>query len=259
MKIRICATLLALVMLLSLSTTAFAAETGTDSSPALRMQTAPGESETVVTVFLQGCDGVTNGRFIVSYDAEAVVLTGVETSDAYAVSSINDQTAGTVALAWVGSQLTGETTLMLTLRFQTVGEISLETTYTADSDGIYADGKLVAVMGGTVKTGLDTSALEQAIEQAEGLEETKYTEKSFAAVQDALRAAKAVLADPDATQAEVDAAAKALNDAMAALKLMEDNVDTGDSIAIGLAMCFAAASAGGMAVLFAQNKRRNRV
>ncbi len=259
MKRRICATILALAMLLLLSTTAFATETETDSLPALSMQAATGEGEMVVTVFLQGCDGVTNGRIIVSYDAEAVVLMRVETSGAYAVSSVNDQTAGTVALAWVGSQLTGETTLMLTLRFQAVGEKPLDTAFTAESDGIYADGELVDVAGATVTTGLDTSALEQAIEKAEGLEKSKYTEKSFEAVEDALREGKAVLENPDATQAEVDAAAKALNDAMAALKLVEDNVDTGDSPAIVLAICLAAASAGGFAVLLDQNKRRSNL
>lgn len=259
MKRRIYATLLALVLLLSFSTMAFAAETEAEDSPALRMQAVQADGEIVVTVFLQGCDGVTNGRFLVSYDAEAVALAGVAASGAYAVSSINDQNAGTVALAWVGSQLTGETTLMLTLRFRTVGETFTETTYTAQSDGIYANGTLVEVMDETVTTARDTFALEQAIQKAEGLDDAKYTEQSFAAVAAALNAAKAVLADPDATQAEVDAAAKSLNDAMAALKLREDNVDTGDSTTIGLAVCLAAASVGGLAVLLAQDKRRNNV
>ena len=257
MKRRICATVLALMMLLLFATTAFAAET--DSLPALHMQAVAEGEETVVTVSLAGCDGVTNGRFVVSYDAEAVVLVAVETSDAYAVSSVNDQTAGTVALAWVGSQLTGERTLMLTLRFRAADESAPKTTVTAESDGVYADGELVAVAGAAVTTGLDTSALEEAIAKAEGLDKSKYTEKSFEAVEDALQEAKAVLEDPNATQETVDAAAKALNDAMEALKLKEDNVDTGDSPAVLFAVCLAAASAGGVAVLLAQNKRRSSV
>lgn len=256
-KRKIYATLLVLIMLLLLSTTAFATET--DSLPALHLQAATGEGETVVTVFLQDCDGVTNGRFVVGYDAEAFVLMDVTTSGAYAVSSVNDQTAGTVAFAWVGSQLTGEKTLMLTIRFRAVGEVSQVTTVAAESDGIYADGELVDVAGATVSAGLDTAALEQAIAKAEGLDKSEYTEKSFATVEDALQEAKEVLDDPNATQAEVDAAAQALNDAMAALKLREDNVDTGDSAMIILAVCLAAASAGGFAVLLAQNKRRDNV
>lgn len=259
MKRRIYATLLVLLMLLPLSATAFAAETENDGAPALYMQTASKAGETVVTVFLQGCDGVTNGRFLVSYDAETVTLASVEASGAYAVNSVNDQTAGTVALAWVGSQLTGETTLMLTLRFETVGKLSRDTVFTAESDGIYADGVLVEVAGATATTALDTTALEQAIAMAEALEQSKYTEQSFAAVEAALLEAKAVLEDPAATQTAIDEATKALNDAMAALKLIEDSVNTGDSTEIGLAFCLAAASLGGVAVLLLQDKRRNNV
>ena len=149
---KIYAILLAFAMLLSLSTTTFATGTEAHSAPSLYMQTAQEEGEMVVTVYLQGCAGVTNGRFIVSYDGSAVALTEVTASDAYEVGSINDQTAGTVALAWVGSRLTGEDTLMLTLRFQAVGESFAGTTYAVESDGIYADGQPVTVAGASVTT-----------------------------------------------------------------------------------------------------------
>lgn len=249
--------LLAFVMLLSLATTVFAAGSESDSAPALCLQTAREEGETVVTVYLQGCDGVTNGRFLVSYDAEAVVLTNVTVSGAYEVSSIHDQTPGTLALAWVGSQLTGETVLMLTLRFQAVGEPFYETTFTVESDGIYADGEPVTVAGATVTVKPDTSALEQAIEKAEALDKTMYTELTFASVEAALREAKAVMADPEATQAEIDSAVKALNDAMDALELVDENPPTFDSKTIVLTALLTAVSAVGFAALLTRDKRRD--
>lgn len=198
MKRRILAALLVLVMAMSMTTVAFAAETGTDGSAALSLEVTPGESETVVTVFLQGCDGVTNGRFVVSYDADVFTLLGVQVSDAYVVSSVNDQTAGTVALAWVGSQLTDEKTLMLTLRFEMDEEIKQDTTYTVESDGTYAGTELVEVAGDSVTV-----------------------------------------------------AGEADNSG--------ENVGTGDSTMIGLAMGLAAVSACGIVVLFVQNKRRKNV
>ena len=74
----------------------------------------------------------------------------------------------------------------------------------------------------------DTSELEKAIVKAEGLDESNYTKTSFKDVTKALKNAKSVLADSNATQEEVDAAAKALNDAISALELLsESNPSTG--------------------------------
>ena len=66
-----------------------------------------------------------------------------------------------------------------------------------------------------------TDALAAAILAAEAVEKEAYTEESVAALEKALAAAGTVLADP-ATQAEVDAAAKAVEDAVAALKPRDD-------------------------------------
>lgn len=60
----------------------------------------------------------------------------------------------------------------------------------------------------------DTSKLIQAITKANCLNECEYTEESYAAVEEALKEAKTVLADPYATQQDIDEAAEALNDAM---------------------------------------------
>ncbi len=65
---------------------------------------------------------------------------------------------------------------------------------------------------------VDKSKLEQAVQDAEKVEKDKYTAESVAALEKALAAAKAVLADDAATQDAVDAAVKAVKDAMKALK-----------------------------------------
>ena len=66
--------------------------------------------------------------------------------------------------------------------------------------------------------GADKSALQAAIDAAKALNAADYTESSWAAVAEALEAANSVNGDAEATQDKVDAAAKALNDAMNALE-----------------------------------------
>ena len=68
------------------------------------------------------------------------------------------------------------------------------------------------------KRKVNTSALIRAVVKANALCADQYTEESFSAMEQALSKAKAVLADPRATQQDVDKAAKALNDAMDALE-----------------------------------------
>ncbi|PTK46727.1 hypothetical protein BUZ61_15870, partial [Staphylococcus nepalensis] len=69
----------------------------------------------------------------------------------------------------------------------------------------------------------DKAELDKAINNAEGLT-LDPTDKEDKAVQDALDKAKAVLEDPNATQAEVDAAKDALNKAVEA-KTAQDKAD----------------------------------
>lgn len=149
MKRRILAMLLTLVMVFAMATCAFATESGTDASAALSLEVTPGEDSAVVSVYLQGCNGVTNGRFSVSYDADAMTLVSAETSDAYAMSSVNDQTAGTVSLAWVNSQLTADKTLMLTLTFQVDPTLMEDVTFTAQNEQAYAGSTAVEVADGS--------------------------------------------------------------------------------------------------------------
>jgi subtilisin family serine protease len=64
---------------------------------------------------------------------------------------------------------------------------------------------------------VDKTKLQAAVDAAGKLKESDYTKDSWGGFAKALAAAKQVLADPHATQAQVDAAAKALADAQAAL------------------------------------------
>ena len=139
---------LALAMVLGLATGVFAAETGTDSA-ALCLDVMPGAEETAVTVSLRDCAGVTNGRFTLQY--EGATLLRAEASEASAVSSINDRSAGAVSLAWVGSDLTSDKTAMLTLYFRTEGAAA----FTVEGKGIYAGTEAVEVAG----AGTDLSAV----------------------------------------------------------------------------------------------------
>ncbi len=66
---------------------------------------------------------------------------------------------------------------------------------------------------------IDYTALDKAIADAEAIDTTKYTDDSVKALTDAITAAKAIKENAEATQADVDAAAKAVTDAIAGLKL----------------------------------------
>ncbi|NEG89792.1 hypothetical protein GFD25_07320 [Bifidobacterium aerophilum] len=64
--------------------------------------------------------------------------------------------------------------------------------------------------------------LQDAIDAATRLNESDYTQQSWSVLDQALRKARTVLADSDASQEEVDAAADALNDAISALVKIKD-------------------------------------
>ncbi|MBQ1677949.1 MAG: 5'-nucleotidase C-terminal domain-containing protein, partial [Oscillospiraceae bacterium] len=65
---------------------------------------------------------------------------------------------------------------------------------------------------------LDTTLLEAAIAEAQGLDRSRYTPESLAAVDEALEAALAVMANPDKTQRQVEEAYDALRAALDALE-----------------------------------------
>ena len=92
---------------------------------------------------------------------------------------------------------------------------------------------------GVVKTGeeppapvVDKTALQKAIADAEAVDTAKYTDDTVAAMTAALDLAKAVNANADATQADVNAAARNLNDAVKALKEKDVTPPTVDKTAL---------------------------
>ena len=131
MKRRLFAVLLVLTMVCTMAAGVSAAE----SAAKLSLSVTPGSAETTVSVMLTSGEGVTNGRFAVGYDADAVTLKSAQASDACALSSVNVQTAGTVSFAWVGSELTDDETLMLTLVFEHL-EGAVELTFTLEDSTV---------------------------------------------------------------------------------------------------------------------------
>ena len=212
MKKNVFAIILALVMVLSMALSVSAAEPA--DSAALVLDVGNGRGTVTVDVYLDGGEGITNGQFTVTYDATVLTLAEVQTSDAYAVHSVNDQEAGRVSLAWVGSDLTAEKTLMLTLTLEVAENAAGILTYTAESVNCFTNQEAVEVAGARADVAfdaaVDTTDLQKAIAAAKAIAPSEYTAESYAVLAEALAEAEAVLAKTDATQAEVNAATKAL-------------------------------------------------
>ncbi len=83
----------------------------------------------------------------------------------------------------------------------------------ADDSGVFAACKVTVTPPKTDKT-----ALKDVISEAKGIDQSKYTEKTAAALEEAIDNAEKVQADKNATQKAVDAAVKEVKDAIAALK-----------------------------------------
>ena len=98
------------------------------------------------------------------------------------------------------------------------GKYSISTHW-ADGKVLYYNVKINSV------SIIDRSGLEEAIEAAEALTESDYTPDSWAAMQEKLAAAKAVLGDCIATKTEVADAAEQLNTAVADLAAAAPKVD----------------------------------
>ncbi|MCI5923590.1 MAG: discoidin domain-containing protein [Oscillospiraceae bacterium] len=108
-----------------------------------------------------------------------------------------------------------------------------------------ADGEQLKTV--TVTVAVDPSALEGLVETAEAIDTGKYTEESLAD-------AKAVLADEDATQSEVDAAYEALSTAINGLKEATDQPDTGDYAAFVPVLILLVLAAAGTVIFVKRRK-----
>ena len=93
---------------------------------------------------------------------------------------------------------------------------------TAEGKEIYSDlSNMAKDLGDDAQQ--DKEELNQAIEQAEALHEEDYTAASWAVLQEALNAAKAIAADEEADQETIDAAAAKLNAAIEALEKVSES------------------------------------
>lgn len=194
-----------LIICMMMAVTVAAAETGS-----VWMNTETSTSETTALIVTDTT--VTDGLIKLTYDSSKLTYKDVMVSSAYvAMHSVNAEEAGVVLISWVAPgayESDGSAVVLIEVNFEGTAEDAIEVTGTAHD----AEGNKITL--GDV----DTTALEEAIEDAGKVDEDKYTEESVAALEKALAAAEKVLSDGTATQEEVDAAAKALNDAIEALE-----------------------------------------
>ncbi|MCR8635249.1 S-layer homology domain-containing protein [Paenibacillus radicis (ex Xue et al. 2023)] len=100
----------------------------------------------------------------------------------------------------------------------TVDDMGAAMTVKVTADGVHATGSVTSVATAPVTAGepaVDKTQLQATVDKInrENLQTTDYTPASWQALQDALKQAQKVLSDPNATQAVVDTALAALNDA----------------------------------------------
>lgn len=201
---------LALVLCMMMATVAAAAEAGK-----VWLSVTESGEDTVALIVTDTT--VTDGLVKVTYDPEVLTYKDVMVSSEYvAMHSVNAEEAGTVLISWVAPEAyeaDGSALTLITVNFEGDG--------TVEAAGIAHDAEGNELTIGSV----DTSALEEAIAKAEALEEEDFTEESWSALEEAKAEAEAVLADPTATQSQVDEAAEALEAAIAALEEYVEPVD----------------------------------
>lgn len=152
---------------------------------------------------------VASGVITVTYDSNVLTFQEVTLDSTHVLAhAVNDQKAGQIRISWIG---TGEAVdggyVLLRLRFIGTEDQSAVLT----GSGYSADGDAIAV------TALNLTDATAAVSAAEALQAEDYTADSFAAVEAAMQDAKALLALETVTQAQLDAAAQNLTDAMGKL------------------------------------------
>lgn len=212
-------TVIALAALLCtlMTVAAFAAETG---SLWTSIEQTEGTAALIVTDTT-----VTDGVVKVTYDSSVLTYVSTEVTAEYvAMYAVNAEEAGVVLISWVAPEaytLDGEAVSLIRVNFSGVEE---ENTITLTGTAHDEAGNALNFADAP-----DTSALEKAVAEAGALEETDYTSDSWACLEKALADAEAVLTDGTATQAEVDAAAEALREAMESLTKVSGGDGTGST------------------------------
>lgn len=140
MKKRVLSILLAMVMVLSMGTGALAAGTS-----GLRLNLTYSGNEICLDVNLTA-ETLTNGRIVVTYDADKVSVKNVQVGSTEWISSVNTDTAGQIGFAWVGSDLTADATCMVSVTFTEVSARSgAGAVYAATVMESYCDGAVVTL------------------------------------------------------------------------------------------------------------------
>lgn len=201
---------LALVLCMMMTMGVFAAENG--SVWITETDTEAGTAAVIITDAT-----VTDGVVEVHYDADALTYQSVTVNETYvAMHAVNADEAGVVAISWVAPGEVAPEGYDWLIQVNFAGTSDEEVTL----EGTLTGGEI------TEAPAVDKSELEKAVLEAQGLNEDTYTAETWADLEEALAAAEAVLADPAATQEEVDAATAALRAAIDALELAETS--TGD-------------------------------
>ncbi len=204
-----------IVMCMMMATVASAAEAGK-----LWIRVTESENGKDTAALIVTDTTVTDGLVKVTYDPAKLTYKDLLVSSEYvAMHSVNAAEAGIILISWVAPEAYTADGTPITL-IQINFEGSAEGT-PLEATGVGHDAQGNEIQIGTV----DTSALEEAIQAAEALKEDDYTEETWAALEEALENARDTLEDPTASQAEVDQAAKDLQDAIAALEDYVEPVD----------------------------------
>lgn len=154
---------------------------------------------------------VTDGLVELSYDAELLTYESIQVTEAYvAMYAVNAETPGVVKISWVAPNAyeLEDAVVLIQVNFSGLSE---DVTLTGEMNS--ADGTPV-----TQSANLDKSGLEDAIAEAESLYKDDYTYRSWKTLETGLEYAKEVLADPTATQGEIDAAEETMRNAIASLE-----------------------------------------
>ena len=208
---------LAMVMMVCmlLTTVVFAAPTG---SAWLNVEESKADRTTTAAIMADVA--VTDGLVTITYDSDALTYKGLTVDRTkVAMHAVNADEPGTIKISWVaplenkkGNNGKGQNKKNPLIQVEFTGS-SKEITISGDF--YTADGTVISLKA------LDTSALEELIAFAESLEKKDYTGPSYNAVKKALKNAQKILDDSKATQAEIDEAAQALQDALDALESKE--------------------------------------
>lgn len=144
MRKKMYAVLLALLLTFGMAMPAMAADTPAAVSIAASVK----GSIVTASVTLSDAAGVTNGRIVVTYDAGILSLLSAEEGSDGWIGSLNLETAGKAALAWVGSDLAEGENLMLTLQFRLVSSAAASTELAAELKEAYRSGASALKEGG---------------------------------------------------------------------------------------------------------------